>query len=365
MYQNRKERARSYFFNMRRFHNMIKRNLYDRYTSNIDALLDLACGKGGDLDKWVSNNIKNVVGYDINEKSIREAKRRVSEYRNIGNTSVEVHVKDLSRNVVDSLRDKKFDVVTSMFAFHYFFESNETFNNVMKSIENNLKYGGYFIGTMFDGESIKKLVKDSGEFELKDNNELRFRLKTYQRLTSEVFDNRLSVFLKDTVLDEPMDEYVVYFDKFVELMKVRGFELVESKMFNELYDNLNDRNSNDKLNDIEKRISFLNRTFVFKRLERLEGLQPTELCKKESEYLTECNWTEHMNKMIKNEKVLDKYIKALNMKIDVAPSNLKNHYIYIRDNFQNAENILNDKNTPKIISKYLSKVYNMYLDDIK
>ena len=361
MYQNRKERARSYFFNMRRFHNMIKRNLYDRYTSNIDALLDLACGKGGDLDKWVSNNIKNVVGYDINEKSIREAKRRVLEYRNIGNTSVEVHVKDLSRNVVDSLRDNKFDVVTSMFAFHYFFESSDTFNTIIKSIENNLKFGGYFIGTMFDGESIKKLVEDSGEFELRDNNELRFRLKTYQRLTSEVFGNRLSVFLKDTVLDEPMDEYVVYFDKFVELMKVRGFELVESKMFNELYDNLHD----SKLNDIEKRISFLNRTFVFKRRERLE-LKEDKLCKKESEYLTECDWTVDMNKMIKSENVLDKYIKALNQKIDTAPTDVKrDDYIFIRDNFLNEENVLKDINVAKNRRDYLSKVYLKYLEDLK
>jgi mRNA (guanine-N7-)-methyltransferase len=50
---------------MRRFHNNVKRQLYDKYTKNIYKLLDLACGKGGDLDKWVSNNIKYVVGYDI------------------------------------------------------------------------------------------------------------------------------------------------------------------------------------------------------------------------------------------------------------------------------------------------------------
>ena len=81
MFQSKSERAKSYFYNMRRFHNNVKRQLYDKYTKNIDKLLDLACGKGGDLDKWVSNNIKTVIGYDIDEKSIIEAQRRVREYK--------------------------------------------------------------------------------------------------------------------------------------------------------------------------------------------------------------------------------------------------------------------------------------------
>jgi hypothetical protein len=109
---------------MRRFHNNVKRELYDKYTREINKLLDLACGKGGDLDKWVSNNIKSVVGYDINERSILEAQRRVNEYKYSINTKVDVNVRDLSRNVIDGNKDC--DVVTSMFAFHYFFETEET-----------------------------------------------------------------------------------------------------------------------------------------------------------------------------------------------------------------------------------------------
>lgn len=346
MFQSKSERFKSYFYNMRRFHNNIKRQLYDKYTKNIDKLLDLACGKGGDLDKWVSNNIKKVVGYDIDEKSIIEAQRRVREYRNPINTQVEVFVKDLSRNVISGNKDC--DVVTSMFAFHYFFETEETFNTIMKSIDNNLKEGGYFIGALFDGDSIRKILKN-GEYVLKDNNELKFSINAYEKLNDNAFSNKISVYLKDTVLDVPMDEYIVDFDKFVDLMKNRGYDLVESKMFSEL-------DTNSILNDIEKGVSYLNRYFVFKR--RGEVL----LCKEESKYLIECDWPFDIEK-IKRERLISKYKKALNKKALSALDPLKIDYIFLRDNFGD-NSILDNSEVSDKVKKYYEKVYSMFLEDL-
>jgi len=261
MYQNREERAKSYFYKMRYFHNCIKRDLYNKYTKNINNLLDLACGKCGDLDKWVSNNIKNVVGYDINEMSIKEGERRINNYKHSGkliNTKINLHVMDLSLNIVDS--ERKCDVISSMFAFHYFFKSKETMSIIMDTINNNLRIGGYFIGTMFDGELINNILKENDIYELSDNNDVKFRLKIDNDNGNKLYGNKLSVYLKDTVLDEPMDEYIVNFEEFVNDMKRRGYELVDSRLFSELYDELN----YVKLNEIEKKVSFLNRTFVFK-----------------------------------------------------------------------------------------------------
>lgn len=332
MYQSRKERAESYFYNMRRFHNHIKRNLYDKYTRNINKLLDLACGKGGDLNKWESNNIKNVIGYDINEKSIMEARKRIEKSKS--STDVKVDVKDLSRNVIDGNKDC--DVVTSMFAFHYFFESEDTFNTIMKSIDNNLKVGGYFMGTMFDGKLITDLIKESNTFELVDNNVVRFKLKRYTSVTDDLFGNKLSVFLKDTVLDEPMDEYIVMFDKFVNEMKRRGYELVESSLFDEFYSNT------FNMNKVEKRVSFLNRTFVFKRIEK-------SFCVQEADYLVECEWSIKPEDM-KRIQLVKKYKKALNNKIEKeSDNNKKNDYILVRDNLDN----IHDENLPKRVRNYI------------
>lgn len=353
MYQTKVKRAESYFINMRRYHNNVKRQLYNKYTRDINKLLDLACGKGGDLDKWVSNNIGHVIGYDINERSIREAKRRVTEYRFPKKTDVELYVKDLSRNVIEGNGDC--DVVTSMFAFHYFFESEDTFNNIMKTIDNNLKMGGYFIGTMFDGDLITDLVKDSDTFELVDDDKIRFRIKRYNKLSKRLFGNKLSVYLNETVLDEPMDEYVVYFDLFVKEMRRRGYELVESKLFNE------EDYSRYGLNDLERRISFLNRSFVFKRTESVEKvLSLPQICVEETGYLMECKWP-----LSKRDKLVEKYKKALYIKASESSGKLKDGYLFLMNNFERADEIMNEPSVDKHLKNYLRDIYEIFKKQLK
>lgn len=336
MNQNRNQRAKSYFFNMRKYHNTIKRGLYNKYTKNIDNLLDLACGKGGDLDKWVTNKIKNVVGYDIDAVSIKEAERRVRDY-NSKVTKVSVYVKDLSEYVIPG--SKKMDVISSMFAFHYFFKSKDTFETIMASIENNLKEDGIFMGAMFDGLKMRELIKNNN-FELVDDKQLRFKVKLISESDS-FFGNKISVFLKDTVLDEPMDEYLVYFSEFVKIMKKRNFELIESKMFSELY-------SNENLNNIEKSISFLNRTFVFKRNKSINSV-----CKTENNYLIDCEW--------KKSTVLEKYKDSLTYNINNTTSILlKKKYEFLRDNFE----YIDITQLPSDLRDYFKPIYTMYLLDV-
>ena len=50
---------------LKKLHNRIKRTLLQLFASDADRLLDLACGRGGDLHKWLDCRIKYVRGYDI------------------------------------------------------------------------------------------------------------------------------------------------------------------------------------------------------------------------------------------------------------------------------------------------------------
>jgi hypothetical protein len=53
----------------------------------------------------------------------------------------------------------KADVISCMFATHYFFSSKETFNGFLGNLSENLKIGGYFIGCCFDGEKVFEFLK--------------------------------------------------------------------------------------------------------------------------------------------------------------------------------------------------------------
>lgn len=240
---------KSYFKNLRKFHNSIKRNLYNKYTKNASSLLELAVGKGGDLDKWCSNNIKTVVGYDINQESTTECKKRVKNKKEC-KTKVQVYTKDLSVNVIVS--KFKFDVVSAMFSFHYFFKNKSSFETIATSIKRNLKKDGLFIGCFFDGELVNNFIENNTE-----PNGV-FEIKKAGNFKKSLFGNKISVYIKGTVLDKPEIEYLVDFEKFVKKMQDLGFQLIDTELFIDLYDN------KYNLSKQEQMVSFLNRTFVFK-----------------------------------------------------------------------------------------------------
>lgn len=250
------QRKQSYFFQMRKFHNQIKRQLYNTYTNSINNLLEICVGSSGDLNKWVSNKIKNVVGYDINSDSIKEGERRVKDIKGY-TPNISLLVKDLSTEVIQG--NQEFDVVSCMFALHYFFKSENTFNCLIESIKINLKPNGIFICILFDGELVKKRM--SFPF----NDQEHFNIKLIHQ-TNSPFGNSINVSIKDNSETNsnanynPDTEFIVNYTDFVTLMKINGFDLLESKLFN-TYDH-----SKFKLTKTQKDISFLNRMYIFVKL---------------------------------------------------------------------------------------------------
>lgn len=246
------QRKESYFYNMRKFHNNIKRNLYNKYAKNAEVL-ELAFGRGGDLGKLFDNNVKRVTGYDIDTSSVMESKRRLMEYPKDFQEKVLLYTKDLGIEVVNG--KEEFDVISCMFAFHYFLKSQETFYNIFDTIKNNLKIGGMFIGTCFDSNLVKERVTKP----FIDN---YFKIELKEE-TGTLFGNKINVKQIDNLnsfIYNPSDEYLVDFEWLTKIMKMSGFDLVETKLFK----NLN--SDKFRLKYTEKDISYLNRYFVFKKV---------------------------------------------------------------------------------------------------
>jgi ubiquinone/menaquinone biosynthesis C-methylase UbiE len=259
--QEQVERKQSHFFGMRKYHNWIKLQLLNKYCKNTTCLIDLSSGKGGDLDKWILNNLKYVEGYDIDETSIQEAERRKKEkivnnrtYNGLNDLSVNFFILDLAKNIIPS-RDIKFDIVTSMFAFHYMFDTEESLNTVLSSIDNNLKIGGYFIGCLFDNALLEGLSNKTSEY---------FSVKKIDPNCNSFYGNKIEVFINETVLDKPTIEYIVNFQQLIAIMFTRGYRLLESETFDKLYNNWT-KYTKHYMREDEKCLSFLNRYFVFQR----------------------------------------------------------------------------------------------------
>lgn len=95
-------------------------------------VLDLGCGFGWHCRFAVENGAKSVVGVDISQKMLNEAKNKTkSEY-----------IQYICRAIEDiNFPDNSFDVIISSLAFHYI----ESFQDILSKINKCLSSGGDFV----------------------------------------------------------------------------------------------------------------------------------------------------------------------------------------------------------------------------
>ena len=188
-YYNRKDneqKDKSITYNLQTFHNKVikSRLLLENAVNALRkddserhiSLLDLACGKGGDIGKWNNLNINNCVGIDIVYNNINDnidgACERYNFYTNkLGKHNVsdmKFLVGDISQNIdmtafnkhpeykkdAEKLRitsdgpryiENKFDIISTMFSLHYLFENKQNQMVLYKIFSDNLSNGGYFM----------------------------------------------------------------------------------------------------------------------------------------------------------------------------------------------------------------------------
>ncbi|KAL1966981.1 hypothetical protein VTN77DRAFT_3725 [Rasamsonia byssochlamydoides] len=155
-------------------------------------VVDLGCGKGGDLGKWqlAPQPVDLYVGLDPAEVSIEQARERYNGMRNgrgprgrRGNRlfHAEFYPKDCFGEWLGDIRIIQqvgidpnvgpngslmssrwggggFDVVASMFAMHYAFESEEKARQMLQNVAGLLKKGGRFLGVGPNSDVISAKV---------------------------------------------------------------------------------------------------------------------------------------------------------------------------------------------------------------
>ena len=70
---------------------------------------------------------------------------------------------------INGICEEGFDVMSCQFAIHYLIDNMEKLSNLIQNISSNLKSGGYFIGTCFDGKTLFEELKQNNKLESKDN----------------------------------------------------------------------------------------------------------------------------------------------------------------------------------------------------
>lgn len=145
------------------------------------SVLDLGSGKGGDLFKWEKAQIHHLICVDIAEISVQQCQGRYDDLakRNrrapftaefiaadctrvniiiiifyflllLSNVSTSTNVTLPQAHIRQKYRDASIDIdlTSCQFVFHYSFESLPQAECMLKNASENLRHGGYFIGTI-------------------------------------------------------------------------------------------------------------------------------------------------------------------------------------------------------------------------
>ena len=140
-------------FTTKRYHNYVKQILYGMFTKQGDSIVDIGCGKGGDLHKWEVNRLRSVMAVDINAAYIEEAKRRQSEKK-----KMQTHVTFLETDAfadISHVNDGHlFDAMSCMFCLHYAARDEASIHRAFQNASSLLKPGGVFFGVCADGDVI-------------------------------------------------------------------------------------------------------------------------------------------------------------------------------------------------------------------
>ena len=262
---------------LREFHNYIKDKLIRSVTSIGNkpiSILDTSIGRGGDINKYLNseNDIQFLLGLDVSNDINKCAKRFYLKNSKIkalflqydtsksikgGEGCVGEHVErnklmldilyNRQRALPKELRPlvpkykglckKGFDVISSQFSIHYYFKDELTLRTYIQNISENIKKGGYFIGTCYDGKKIYQKLNDSenGYFEMIDefNNKVFSIHKNYdiddftysKDNIEKILGNKIDVYMNS--IGQTIPEYLVNFDYFIDIMK--EYDLVLSK----------------------------------------------------------------------------------------------------------------------------------------
>jgi hypothetical protein len=306
--------------NVAQYHNIVKKYLIQDVSQPNYSLLDLGTGEAGDLFKWIGSKLGLVVGVEHNICNItntsKGACKRILEARetrpteellkNIyiiwGDASKRLKTNEagmdaLSRYYIDVLWGNTlpgrfierynsenmdsgrgicsdgFDIVSSMFCMHYFFKNKEMLYGFLQNVSENLKVGGHFIATLFDGSKIFRLLEKKDIIETRDSdNKLCWSIrKKYnsKKLPNNETSLGMSIGVYVDTFHKEFDEYLVNLDFLKEILPRFGLKLDKEISFDKIYKSLPSGELKNELTDEGKAFSFLNTSIKIIKTENI------------------------------------------------------------------------------------------------
>lgn len=292
-------------------------------------VMDLACGKGGDMGKLLRAGAQVIVGVDVSADNLAnpddgayvrladararhkdaqvafvqaDCSKPLTPEHSIA-TGVLREVTDAVLGFVPATKIAKalapyhglgtgtFDAVSLQFALHYFFKDEAALDGLCATVRARLRKGGVFMATFMDGDEVVKLLTRAGMPVLRGKKEGKIIWSIAKQYDAYSFDNpganygkQIDVFVES--INQTLPEYLVDFQLLTRVLGRHDIVPIDDAtrkrlklrshtgLFSELYKDLAGEEATAPpraaaaLKDMsaeEKRFSFLNRWCMFMR----------------------------------------------------------------------------------------------------
>jgi hypothetical protein len=259
---------------MKNFHNeyIKKRELIMKMPKGA-SLFDIACGKAGDLKKWIDAGFTKVMGIDVFRDNIENRKNgayartleAIQKFKLDPKKQSFVYLtadasqrftpsyienindpddKQIARILfgtqrANSIRDEHlvkyngymkngFDVISCQFAIHYFFENETTLDNFIYNVDTYLKKGGYLIGTCLDGYRVKDKLKNINkeqEIQGKIDDRVLWNIKKLYSNNKDIkLGEQIEIYMES--IGKPIKEFLVDFNLLKQKLSDKGIQVL-------------------------------------------------------------------------------------------------------------------------------------------
>ncbi|KJE96942.1 mRNA cap guanine-N7 methyltransferase 1 [Capsaspora owczarzaki ATCC 30864] len=250
-YENRDT---SEIFHLRQFNNWVKSVMNLTYVSRGDHVLDLCCGKGGDLQKYRVAGVKRVIGADVAENAIAECRQRAANINNLPYTyqffvadCFSVRLRDYYPPPPQQHPRRQgtaaqwFDVTNCQFAFHYSFETEAKARTFLLNASERLVEGGKLLITTPSADRIVDRLRAVEGWEFSNPVfSIKFNPSQYtDKETFPIFGAKYTFSLQEAIEDCP--EFLVHLGTLYELAAEYGLEVNLVESFHQFFERNKDR----------------------------------------------------------------------------------------------------------------------------
>jgi len=294
---------------MRNFHDYVKRLLLRRSVLAGAAVCDLAMSNGTEISKWIAAPVGFAFGCDASSAAVNspedgayrvlldkmvemggrdrvppmmfaqaDAARRLST----GEAGMTAEDSALLKQVFSGPGAAGFDVVSCFFALHYMFRDEATLAGFLTNLADTVKVGGYFVGCDHDGDAIARMIATGSGQGLDGKMEAWLMTKRYgSGIGSSVPPSAaglgLAVDLEFVAGGETHTEFLISWPYLQARLAECGLELLTAEetamlglpaatqMFGDTWSLAEAGGDVFAMTDAIRRLSFLNRWFVFRR----------------------------------------------------------------------------------------------------